>query len=188
MPIYTLACKRCEHKSERGFTLAGFMAQEAQNFGFIHCPRCKRRGSLSHDFMADARSQVVHQDGYTFAENAPEDHLVGKTVTKAEAKAILKKHGLVEAGASSKRDSKTNTRVYTQKEIVERWAANRNAGVDEPIENNEVDIDTNAVEEDTIVAETWPALKAQAKSLGIKAPSTTKRPELERLVREQLNP
>ena len=188
MPIYTLKCIRCEHSSGQGFTVSGFKAQEQQKFLFLHCPRCKRRGTLSHDFMADARSQVIHRDEYTFHENAPEDHLVNKTVTKAEAKAILKKHGLVEAGVAPKRKSTSSTRIYTQAEIVERWAAKRAAQADKSTENNHVAVDTDVVEADTIVAKTWPALKAQAKSLGIKAPSTTKRPELERLVREQLSP
>lgn len=188
MPIYTLNCSRCEHSSGQGFTVAGFKAQEQQGFLFLHCPRCKRRGTLSHDFMADARSQVVHKDEYTFAENAPEDHLVNKTVTKAEAKAILKKHGLVEAGVEAKRRTAPHTRTYTEEEIKARWAAERALRTDKPTENNYVAVDTDVVETDTIVAKTWPALKAQAKSLGIKAPSTTKRPELERLVREQLNP
>ena len=48
--------------------------------------------------MADVRTQVIHNDEYTFGENAPEEELVNKTVTKSEAKAILKKHGLVESG------------------------------------------------------------------------------------------
>jgi len=187
MPIYTLACVRCEHSSGQGFTVAGFRAQEAQGFLFLRCGRCKRRGTLKHDFMADARSQVVHRDEYTFSENAPEEHLVNKTVSKAEAKAILKKHGLVEAGNLPKRKSTSHTRTYTEAEIVARWAAERGASEDKPTENNQVAVDTDVVEADTIVAETWPALKSQAKSLGIKVPSTTKRPELERLVREQLN-
>jgi len=187
MPIYTLACTRCEHSSGQGFTVAGFRAQEAQKFLFLRCSRCKRRGTLKHDFMADARSQVVHRDEYTFSENAPEERLVNKTVTKSEAKAILKKHGLVEAGNLPKGRSTSGTRSYTEAEIVARWAAERESSQDKHDKNNQVAVDTDVVEADTIVAETWPALKAQAKLLGIKAPSTTKRPELERLVREQLN-
>jgi hypothetical protein len=134
--------------------------------------------------MADVRSQVVHSDEYTFAENAPEEHLVNKTVTKAEAKAILKKHGLVNAGKLPKRESKSHVRSYSQKEIAERWSTEKESKSNE---NNKVDVDTNAVEEDTIIANTWPGLKAQAKSLGIKVPNTIKKPELERLVREQLS-
>jgi hypothetical protein len=108
--------------------------------------------------------------------------LVGQTVSKAEAKRILKKHGLVEAVKEGKRDLNAGTKRYTQEEIVKRWSENR--AQETASEDNQVD--TNATEVDTIVSKTWPALKKQAKELGIKVPITTKRPELERLVRESL--
>ena len=91
MPIYTLKCIRCKHVQEQGFTVSGFLAQTQQGFRFLSCGRCKRKGVLEHDFIADVRTQVIHNDEYTFGENAPEEGLVNKTVTKSEAKAILKK-------------------------------------------------------------------------------------------------
>tara|TARA_R100000963_G_scaffold33931_1_gene26684 strand:+ start:159 stop:713 length:555 start_codon:yes stop_codon:yes gene_type:complete len=182
MPIYSFKCKRCDHKSEKGFTVAGFTAQKEQDFMFLKCGRCRRRAVLEHDFIADVRTQSSHSDEYTFSENAPEEHLVGETVSKGEAKKILKKHGLVEAGLLPKKDVNAGTRRYTEEEIVKRWAENRaNA-----IESIDKPVDTDAIEVDTIVSTTWPGLKKQAKELGIKVPSTTKRPELERLVRESL--
>lgn len=187
MPIYTLKCIRCDHVQERGFTVSGFLAQTQQGFRFISCSRCSRKGVLEHDFMADVRTQVIHNDEYTFGENAPEEGLVNKTVSKSEAKAILKKHGLVEAGKSAKRKSTAHVRSYTQKDIEARWAEKAKAA-DNSTENDKVAVDTKAGARDTIVADTWLGLKSQAKSLGIKYPPTTKRPELERLVREQLNP
>jgi hypothetical protein len=137
---------------------------------------------MSHNFVADVKTQSTHSGDYTFAENAPEDHLVGQTVSKAEAKRILKKHGLVEAVKEGRRDLNAGTKRYTQEEIVKRWSENR--AQETASEDNQVD--TNATEVDTIVSKTWPALKKQAKELGIKVPITTKRPELERLVRESL--
>ena len=196
MPIYTLKCVRCDHVSEQGFTVAGFVAQKEQKFLFLRCGRCNRRGSLAHDFLADARTQATHMDAFTFGENAPEEHLVNKTVTKAEAKAILKKHGLVVAGKEAKRKGSGSRRTITEKGIMSRWRSSETKA-EEPAPVKEkapvpvsVDkqVDKTEATQDTIVARSWPALKAQAKSLGIKAPSTTKRPELERLVREQLNP
>jgi len=182
MPIYTLKCERCTHSTEQGFTVNAFVAQKERGFLYITCPRCKRRGTMSHNFVADVKTQSTHSGDYTFAENAPEDHLVGQTVSKAEAKRILKKHGLVEAVKEGKRDLNAGTKRYTQEEIVKRWSENR--AQETASEDNQVD--TNATEVDTIVSKTWPALKKQAKELGIKVPITTKRPELERLVRESL--
>ena len=186
MPIYTLKCIRCEHVQEQGFTVSGFLAQTQQGFRFLSCGRCKRRGVLEHDFIADVRTQVIHNDEYTFGENAPEEGLVNKTVTKSEAKAILKKHGLVEAGKLPKRESTAHVRRYTQKDIEARWAEKSKAS-DNSTENDKVAVDTKGGAGDTIVADTWVGLKSQAKSLGIKVPNTTKRPELERLVRDHLS-
>lgn len=185
MPMYTLRCSRCDHSKERGFTVAALKAQESQKFAFIVCPMCSRRGTMSHDFMADARSQVIQKDEYTFAANAPEEGLVGKTVTKSEAKAILKKHGLVNAGKPAKTKSSSQVRSETEAEIVARWADRLSSGK-KSSENKEVAVDTSALVPDTITSKPWPALKAQAKSLGIKVANTIKRPELERLVRDQL--
>ena len=182
MPIYSFKCKRCDHKSEKGFTVSGFTAQKEQDFMFLKCSRCRRRAVLEHDFIADVRTQSSHSDEYTFSENAPEEHLVGQTVSRGEAKKILKKHGLVEAGLLPKKDVNAGTRRYTEAEIVKRWAENRAQAI-QPDDNQ---VDTKASEVDTIVSTTWPGLKKQAKELGIKVPSTTKRPELERLVRESL--
>ena len=194
MPIYTLKCERCLHKTEKGFTVSAFLAQSEQGFGFLSCGRCGRKGSLSHDFMADARSQATHRDEYVFAENAPEDHLVGRTVTKREAKAILKKHGLVELGKSAKTRGGSSVRRFTEMDILDRWAKDSEdqaSSVDSAPEEDTLVVDDKPVDkpessEDTIIAKSWPALKAQAKRLGIKAPPSTKRPELERLVREQI--
>jgi len=47
-------------------------------------------------------------------------------------------------------------------------------------------VDKTEATQDTIVARSWPALKAQAKRLGVKAPVGTKRPELEQLVRDKI--
>ncbi len=215
MPIYTLRCCRCNHQVERGFTVAGFTAQMSQGFHSLFCPRCKRRAVLSHDFMADARTQSTHGDEYTFRENAPEDHLVGKTVTKKEAKAILKKHNLVEAGREAKRDSANGRRRYTEKEIKDRWSAMRSNDTPAPVVpsvpperppasvprtvsdkkslnllrvdkmSNKEEVDSDNVSKASI-ATTWPALKKQARDLGIKVPRSMKRPELERLVRTTL--
>ena len=194
MPIYTLKCGRCDHVSEQGFTVAAFVAQEEQKFLFLRCGRCNRRGSLAHDFMADARTQVVHHDAFKFGENAPEEHLVNKTVTKAEAKAILKKHGLVVAGKEAKRKSSGSRRTVTEKDIISRWnapvaKAEEPAPVKEKVPDPaslDKQVDKTEVRQDTIVARSWPALKAQAKRLGVKAPVGTKRPELEQLVRDKI--
>ena len=180
MPIYTLKCGRCDHVSEQGFTVAAFVAQEEQKFLFLRCGRCNRRGSLAHDFMADARTQVVH--------------LVNKTVTKAEAKAILKKHGLVVADKEAKRKSSGSRRTVTEKDIISRWnapvvKAEEPAPVKEKVPDPaslDKQVDKTEVRQDTIVARSWPALKAQAKRLGVKAPVGTKRPELEQLVRDKI--
>tara|TARA_B100001250_G_scaffold74931_1_gene61292 strand:+ start:4838 stop:5263 length:426 start_codon:yes stop_codon:yes gene_type:complete len=140
--------------------------------------------------MADVRTQVIHNDEYTFGENAPEEELVNKTVTKSEAKAILKKHGLVEAGKAPKRESTTHIRRYTLDDIKGRWAErdkNKSEAADNSTENDKVAVDTEGGKKDTIVADTWTGLKAQAKSLGLKVPNTTKRPELEQLVRDHLS-
>jgi len=182
MPIYTLRCCRCAHASEQGFTVNAFVAQKERGFTYITCPRCQRRGTMSHDFVADVKTQSTHSGEYTFAENAPEDHLVGQTVSKTEAKRILKKHGLIESVKEGKRDLNAGTKRYTQDEIVKRWTENRAQETD----SEDKQVDTTTAEVDTIVSKTWPALKKQAKELGIKVPITTKRPELERLVRESL--
>ena len=127
MPMYTLICSRCNHSKERGFTFAALKAQESQKFAFITCPMCSRRGTMSHDFMADE----------------------------------------------------------TEAEIVARWSGALSSGK-KSSENKEVAVDTGTPVPDTITSKPWPALKAQAKSLGIKVANTIKRPELERLVRDQL--
>ena len=126
MPMYSLKCVRCEHDTVLGFTVSAFKAQCAQGFRFLRCKRCKRRGSLEHDFMADARTQVVHRDEFTFAENAP-DELAGKTFTKKKAAALLKERGLALSGKEGKRKSMTNRRVITEKEIVQRWEKKKEA-------------------------------------------------------------
>ena len=185
MPMYTLRCSRCDHSKERGFTVAALKAQESQRFAFIVCPMCSRRGTMSHDFMADARSQVIQKDEYTFAANAPEENLVGRTVTRAEAAAVLKKHGLVNAGKSAKGRSSSQVRSETQAEIVARWEE-KATSAGKSSKNKEVAIETSVSVTDTITSKPWPALKAQAKLLGIKVANTIKRPELERLVRDQL--
>lgn len=219
MPMYTLRCGRCEHSTEQGFTVSAFKAQTTQGFRFLRCKRCNRRGSLDHDFMADARSQVVHMDQFTFAENAPDD-LAGKTFTRREAAAKLKERGLALSGKDGKKKSLSGTRSFTEQEIAKRWAeknesakkapkAQETAAVAEAApkrapqkkepssdkkslsllkranlaQNDGVDSDT--LSQDTI-AGTWPALKKQAKCLGIPIPRTMKRPELERLVRESI--
>ena len=194
MPIYTLKCERCGHVSEQGFTVSGFLAQKAQGFAFVSCGRCKRRGSMDHDFMADARTQSTHMDEYTFGENAPEEHLVGQTVTKKEFKSILKKHGLVESGKEGKRKSKPTGRRITEKDILRKWEEEKTAKVEKaesspeetPSLATDKQVDKMDGKQDTIVAKSWPALKAQAKRLGIKAPAGTKRPELEQLVRDKI--
>lgn len=194
MPIYTLKCRMCGHVSERGLTVSGFVAQKEQGFRFLSCGRCKRKSSLEHDFIADVRTQSTHMDEYTFGANAPEDHLVGQTVTKKEAQSILKRHGLVNAGKSAKMKSKAGRRTITEQEILSRWG---NADSKKELSdskkpdtsttlatNNQVDKEDAT--QDTIVAKSWPALKAQAKRLGIKAPVGIKRPELEQLVRDEI--
>jgi len=182
LPIYTLQCCRCSHATEQGFTVSAFVAQKERGFTYITCPRCRRRGTMSHDFVADVKTQSSHSGEYTFAENAPEEHLVGQTVSKTEARKILKKHGLVESVKEGKRKHHAGTKRYTQDEIVKRWSENRaQEGASE-----DKQVDTTPAEVDTIVSKTWPALKKQAKDLGLKVPITTKRPELERLVRESL--
>ena len=182
MPIYTLRCCRCAHATEQGFTVNAFVAQKERGFTYITCPRCRRRGTMSHDFVADVKTQSSHGGEYTFAENAPEDHLVGETMSKAEARKILKKHGLIESVKESKRNLNVGTKRYTQNEIVKRWSENRA----QESTTDKKRVDTSTTEADTIVSKTWPGLKKQAKDLGIKVPTTTKRPELERLVRESL--
>lgn len=219
MPLYTLKCKRCEHTETRGFTVPGFLAQSAQGFLFISCSRCSRRGSLEHDFMADARTQSAHHDEYTFAENAP-DEMANKTFSKKEAARLMKKHGLIEAGKEAKRTGNSGTRVYTEREIVEKWKEDRVAksapekklatlpenSIAAPVQAKEtspesdkkslsllkranmsgnVGVDSDNMSLDTM-AETWPALKKQAKTLGIPVPRSMKRPELEQLVRERI--
>lgn len=194
MPIYTLKCKRCEHSSEQGFTVSAFRAQTEQGFRFLRCGRCNRRATLEHDFVADVKTQSTHRDEYTFGANAPEDHLVGRTVTKGEAADILKRHGLVSAGKSARTQSRTNRRTITEKDILAKWGS-ADAKDDAPAEEKsspakavveDKQVDKTEPTQDTIVAKSWPALKAQAKRLGIKAPVGTKRPELEQLVREQI--
>jgi len=71
--------------------------------------------------MADARTQVVHNDSFTFAENAPDD-LAGKTFTKKEAASLLKERGLALSGKSAKKKTTTNRRVITEQEIMDKWA------------------------------------------------------------------
>lgn len=193
MPIYTLKCERCQHVSERGFTVPAFVAQKEQKFAFLFCGRCERRGTMGHDFIADAKTQAAHLGTYTFGENAPEDRLVGQTVSKQEAKAILKKHGLVDAGKSAKKVSRTNRRTITEKDILDRWGGlasaknGKSPAKDTGGGSVSVDkVDKTEPTQDTIVAKSWPALKAQAKKLGITAPVGTKRPELERLVRDRI--
>lgn len=219
MPMYTLKCGRCEHSTEQGFTYSAFKAQTSQGFRFLRCKRCNRRGSLDHDFMADARSQVVHKDEFTFAENAP-DGLSGRTFTKKEAAALLKERGLALSGKEGKKKSSSGTRTSTEQEIVKRWAEKKEANKKAPkaqetsvvteaapkkttqkkepssdkkslsllkranLAQND-GVDSDILSQDTI-AGTWPALKKQAKCLGISIPRTMKRPELERLVRESI--
>lgn len=217
MPMYTLKCDRCDHATEQGFTIAAFKAQTTQGFRFLRCKRCNRRGSLCHDFMADARSQVVHLDGFTFAENAPDD-LAGKTFSRKEAAEKLKERGLSLSGKDGKRKSASGTRSFTEQEIVKRWSEKKAAELEvkkpqelpvkpevEPkmvlkVKDPSSDkkslsllkranlsrkdgVDSDTLSQDTI-AGTWPALKKQAKCLGISVPRTMKRPELERLVQE----
>ncbi len=162
--------------------MAGFKAQKAQGFRFLSCGRCRRRATLVHDLLADLKTQSTHRDEYTFHANAPEEHLVGKTVTKAEAASILKKHGLVNAGKDAKRKSKRNRRIITEAEIANKWSSVSK----EPATDVDKSVDTDEAAVDTIVSKSWPDLKRQAKELGIKVPSTTKRHELEQLVREKL--
>jgi len=193
MPMYTFSCKRCKHEQTNGLTVAGFVAAKSQEFLFMRCGRCNRRGTMSHDFIADAKTQASHGDEFTFHENAPEERLVGKTVSRKEAKAILKKHGLAESGASGKRRSHSGTRTYREQEIVDRWEAARAKPDTAEVATEEVSsgvdklVDTNVGELDTMVCDSWPGLKSQAKRLGIKVIPTIKRPELERLVRERIS-
>lgn len=126
MPMYSLKCGRCEHDTVLGFTVSAFKAQCTQGFRFLRCKRCQRRGSLEHDFMADARTQVVHRDEFTFAENAP-DELAGKTFTKKKAAALLKERGLALSGKDGKRKSMSSRRVITEQEISQRWEEKREA-------------------------------------------------------------
>ena len=213
MPIYTLQCCRCSHATEQGFTVSAFVAQKERGFTYITCPRCRRRGTMSHDFVADVKTQSSHSGEYTFAENAPEEHLVGQTVSKTEARKILKKHGLVESVREGKRKNSGQSRRYTEREIVERWDALRVSDDSPPEQPPEepapapeappaavasdkksldlLKIDNlsrkEEVDSDNMskgsIAPTWPGLKRQARELGIAVPRTMKRPELEQLVR-----
>tara|TARA_R110002051_G_scaffold33348_1_gene74889 strand:- start:1042 stop:1563 length:522 start_codon:yes stop_codon:yes gene_type:complete len=171
---------------------------------------------MSHDFVADVKTQSTHSGEYTFAENAPEEHLVGQTVSKTEARKILKKHGLIESVKAGKLKSAGQGRRYTEREIVGRWDALR-ASDEQPAEQPEASpspapevppaavvsdkksldllrIDNLSRKEEVdsdnmskgTIAPTWPGLKKQARGLGIFVPRTMKRPELERLVRTTL--
>jgi hypothetical protein len=214
MPIYQFSCKHpaCGHPHTVGMQLRAFESAEARGFKFLKCPRCKRAGTSKVDIAAQARSQAVHGDDFTFFENAPDEILRGertRTTTKAEAKRLMAESGVRLSGKSGKQKFDANSGVQreTATQIMERWRAEGRAlpkthvatdvatpaatKSDVSTSQNVATVSTEPVDSGAVVVPTlatsWPGLKKQAKSLGLNIPSKMRRPEVERLVRKALH-
>ena len=227
MPIYAFKCTMCPYTYEEGMPLAVYVARrEDEHNGFRHktCGRCKRKGTIVTDTAAQARTLAVHRDEFTFYENAPDEILRGertRTTTKAEAKALLKEHGMTMAGKEGKLKRKPpvdKAAIVAKWEsdaaaaspvkkagrlpaplphiapVVAPWAGGSGTSPSHAAASAVKKIDTIREQKpkvvdiirdpDLIMKAEWPTLKKVSRRLGLNAPSTTKRPELERLIRD----
>lgn len=244
MPNYAFKCEGCDYTFDEGMSVATFAARKADEhngFRFKTCGRCRRKGRIVHDALRQYQSQSPPQmDSFTFYENAPETILKGQrqlTVTKTEAKRLLKEHGLAESGRAAKQKRKS-AKVIDKGAIADKWAErygefshgpaapqaepkkaliSKNGKAVNPLAAGPILVEEpppprvlpwdRKVEDDgsgarrvnpkdyqppkvvdimrdpslTMVAK-WGTLKKVAKRLGLKPPTTTKRPEMERLV------
>ena len=200
--LYQFECTRCDPQRRfpftRGMTLAQYEAERRYTFARLRCPRCGRRRCIH----PDVRGSGLAKRAYTFPENAP-DEIAGRSVLcESEKQALLKKHGLKESGKEGKRADR-HTRTFKVAEIRAHWAETALVTPEKQCAEDEVTVDTTplvvptieavgtpapapAAHDDSRPAARWHALKAQAKRLGLKITSRTKKRELTRLVRARI--